>query len=268
MADGLQYARGGNKPVLATAVRLRQRRFDRAAEAGFDPTAARAVAGLRLPNEGIYMAPEDIQMIDATGLSLAEERSTPLDDLENVVALHQSRVFRFLLATLRDRDAAETLTQETFLRAWNARGSFREDCSLATWLIRIALNLARDHTRTGRFRFWKRVSASAVDVAEVAASIPNREETAEERLIAQQQVAGIWESVAGLSARQRTIFLLRFLEEMEIPDIASATGMPLGTVKSHLYRALAIVRAQHDAASHGATPRIPAPSHGRRRNDN
>lgn len=200
-------------------------------------------------------------MIDTTALSLdSGARANPLDDLESVVALYQSRVFRFLLATLRDRDAAETLTQETFLRAWNARESYREDCSLATWLIRIALNLARDHTRTGRFRFWKRASANAVDAAEVAASVPNREGSAEAHLIAQQQVASIWKTVGGLSTRQRSIFLLRFLEEMEIPQIALVTGLPLGTVKSHLYRALGAVRAQHSTPSndntfHGCTPK-------------
>ena len=207
----------------------------------------------------MHMGHEGVRMFPSTSLSLGSEaRATPLDDLENVVALYQPRVFRFLLATLRDRDAAETLTQETFLRAWSARASFREDCSLATWLIRIALNLARDHTRTGRFRFWKRVSASAVDVADVAASVPAHDRSAEAQLIAQQQVAGIWATVAGLSARQRSIFLLRFLEEMEIPEIATVTGLPLGTVKSHLYRALAVIRAQHNSAS-GAAPRSSTP---------
>jgi len=199
------------------------------------------------------MAQEDIQAFPSTDLTLgahAGARATPLDDLESVIALYQPRVFRFLLAQLRDRDAAETLTQETFLRAWTARASFREDCSVATWLIRIALNLARDHTRTGRFRFWKHLSASAVDVAEVAASLPDREVSAEARLIAQQQVALIWQTVASLSERQRTVFLLRFLEEMEIPEIATVTGLPLGTVKSHLYRALHIIRTQHSTAAH------------------
>ena len=196
------------------------------------------------------MAPEDIQTFPSTSLTLgAGARATPLDDLESVVALHQPRVFRFLLAQLRDRDAAETLTQETFLRAWSARSSFREDCSIGTWLIRIALNLARDHTRTGRFRFWKHVSTNAVDVADVAASVPNREGSAEMHLIAQEQVKRIWETVAGLTERQRTIFLLRFLEEMEIPEIAEVTGLPLGTVKSHLYRALNIVRTHHTTQS-------------------
>jgi RNA polymerase sigma-70 factor (ECF subfamily) len=176
-------------------------------------------------------------------------RATPLDDLAQVVAQYQPRVFRFLLATLRDRDAAETLTQETFLRAWSARATFRNDCAVSTWLIRIALNLARDHTRTGRFRFWKHLHASAVDVSEVAASLPNREACAESHLIAQQQVAQIWETVGTLSARQRTVFLLRFLEEMEIPEIVAVTGLPMGTVKSHLYRALHIVRTRHNPDS-------------------
>jgi RNA polymerase sigma-70 factor, ECF subfamily len=193
------------------------------------------------------MVPENTQTFPPSSLTLdAGARTTPLDDLETVVALYQPRVFRFLLANLRDRDAAETLTQETFLRAWSARASFRSDCAVSTWLIRIALNLARDHTRTGRFRFWKHLSASAVDVAEVAASIPNREATAESHLIAQQQVAEIWQTVGDLSPRQRTVFLLRFLEEMEIPEIVAVTGMPMGTVKSHLYRALNIVRTRHN----------------------
>jgi RNA polymerase sigma-70 factor (ECF subfamily) len=190
--------------------------------------------------------PENIQTLPTSSLTLGTGApATSLDDLETIVALYQPRVFRFLLANLRDRDAAETLTQETFLRAWSSRSCFREDCSIGTWLIRIALNLARDHTRTGRFRFWKHISTCAVDVNEVAASIPNRQGSAESQLIAQQQVKLIWETVAGLSNRQRTIFLLRFLEEMEIPEIASATGLPLGTVKSHLYRALNTIRARH-----------------------
>ena len=193
------------------------------------------------------MAPENIQTFPSTVMTLgAEAHASPLDDLDSVVALYRPRVFRYLLATLRDRDAAETLTQETFLRAWTARATFREDCSLPTWLIRIALNLARDHTRTGRFRFWKHISATAVDVDDVAASVPNREGSAESNLIARQQVALIWQTVAELSERQRTVFLLRFLEEMEIPEISEVTGLPLGTVKSHLYRALAVVRARHN----------------------
>lgn len=195
------------------------------------------------------MAPENIQMFSSAELSLAPPaRATPLDDIDGVVALYQPRVFRFLLGMLRDRDAAETLTQETFLRAWNARAGFREDCSIASWLMHIALNLARDHTRTGRFRFWKNVSASAVEASDIAGCLRSHESSAEAQLIARQQVEKVWDTVGTLSERQRSIFLLRFMEEMEIAEIASATGLPLGTVKSHLYRALATVRARQEHA--------------------
>ena len=204
------------------------------------------------------MMPDDIQTFASASLSLsAEARTTPLDDLESVVALYEPRVFRFLLVTLRDRDAAETLTQETFLRAWTARAQFRSDCSVSTWLIRIALNLARDHTRTNRFRFWKNVANTAVEISDIASSLPDHTGTAESSLIAREKVAQIWETVAELSDRQRSIFLLRFIEEMDIPEIAQVTGLPIGTVKSHLYRALAVVRARHTPA--GRTPSTSGP---------
>jgi RNA polymerase sigma-70 factor (ECF subfamily) len=58
-------------------------------------------------------------------------------------------------------------------------------------------------------------------------------------------MALIWKTVDELSPRQRSVFLLRFVEEMELPEIAAATGIPLSTVKSHLYRALATVRSRH-----------------------
>jgi RNA polymerase sigma-70 factor (ECF subfamily) len=174
--------------------------------------------------------------------------ATPFDDLESIVALYEPRIFRFLLTSLRDRDLALSLTQDTFLRAWTARASFRGDSSINTWLMRIALNLLRDHTRTNRFRFWKKAAASAVDVADVATHIPQPGSSAEARLIASEQLALIWDTVAELSSRQREIFLLRFVEGLEIPDIASVTGLPVSTVKSHLYRALGTIRNRHSGA--------------------
>jgi RNA polymerase sigma-70 factor (ECF subfamily) len=170
---------------------------------------------------------------------------TPFDNLAAVIETHRPRVFRFLFVSLRDSDLAETLTQETFLRAWNSRSSFRGDCSIATWLTRIALNLLRDHTRTQRFRFWRRAASSSIDAAEIAAFLPHPDSRPDSRLIASEQMTLIWKTVSGLSERQRTVFLLRFVDEMELPEIAVATGIPLSTVKSHLYRALAAIRARH-----------------------
>lgn len=184
--------------------------------------------------------------------SAAEALPTPFDDLAAVVEAHRPRIFRFLLASLRDSDLAETLTQETFLRAWNSRSAFRGDCSVATWLTRIALNLVRDHTRTNRFRFWKHVSAQAVDPAEIASFLPHPDSLADNRLIATEQVTRLWQVVSTLSPRQRTVFLLRFVEEMELSEISSVTGIPLNTVKSHLYRALGHLRGRLSEAAPSA----------------
>lgn len=175
-----------------------------------------------------------------------EAPATPLDDMDTIVATYEQRIFRFHLVSIRDRDVAQTLTQDTFVRAWSARSSFRGDCSISTWLMRIALNLVRDHTRTDRFRFWKRVSDTAVDVSDIASHVPHRDSSLESRLIASEQMTLVWESVAQLSERQRSIFLLRFLEELELSEIASITGLPISTVKTHLYRALATIRARHN----------------------
>lgn len=180
-----------------------------------------------------------------TELPSTETVATPFDDLDTIVATYEQRIFRFLLVSLRDRDAAQSLTQDTFLRAWAARASFRGDCAIFTWLMRIAVNLVRDHTRTNRFRFWKRAAASAIDVSEVAAHIPQPDSSLESRMIASEQMTLIWDSVASLSNRQRDIFLLRFVEDLSLSEIAAITHLPISTVKSHLYRALATVRARH-----------------------
>lgn len=173
------------------------------------------------------------------------DTAAPLESTEALHALYGPRIFRFLLANLRDRDLAQTLTQDTFVRAWAAREQFRGECAPATWLTRIALNLLRDHTRTHRFRFWQRAARTAVDAQTLAAHLPHPASSTESTLIAHQQLALIWQTLPTLSERQRTIFLLRFVEELELPEIAHITGLPLSTVKTHLYRALATIRAQH-----------------------
>jgi RNA polymerase sigma-70 factor (ECF subfamily) len=179
--------------------------------------------------------------------ALPEQEASPssLASIETLHELYGQRIFRFLLASSRDRDAAETLTQETFLRAWSARDQFRGDCSAATWLTRIALNLLRDHTRTNRFRFWRNVANTAVQADDLASHLPHPASSAESSFIAREQLAQVWDTVATLSERQRAVFLLRFVEELELADIAQITGLPISTVKTHLYRSLAAIRSRH-----------------------
>jgi RNA polymerase sigma-70 factor (ECF subfamily) len=186
------------------------------------------------------------QTLQPDEILLESEPSSPLESLDDIASLHalyEPRIFRLLLLSTRDRDLAQTLTQDTFLKVWSTRSQFRGECSIATWITRIALNLLRSHTRTETFRFWRR--ASTVDAADLTNTLPHNSRSAEALLIAQQSLAAVWESVAKLSPRQRSIFLLRYVEEFELSEISTAMNLPLPTVKTHLYRALDHVRAAH-----------------------
>ena len=164
-------------------------------------------------------------------------------DFAGVVSAYRPQIFRFLLASTRDLDLAETLTQDCFLKAHLNWGQFRGDSTAMTWLMRIAINLERDHWRNRRLRFWRLTQTNAVDLDEASEWLPSGERSAEQQLLAREQVKLVWKIVETLSGRQRTVFLLRYVEDMELSEIALSTGLREGTVKAHLSRALAKVRA-------------------------
>ena len=166
------------------------------------------------------------------------------EDFSRVVESHRPQIFRFLLASLRDVDLAETLTQECFLKAHRNWSRFRGDSSAMTWLMRIAINLQKDHWRNRRLQFWRNTRANAVDLDEASEWLPSGERTAEQQMLAQEQVAQVWKVVGRMSERQRTVFLLRYVDEQELSEIARATGLNEGTVKAHLSRAVGKVRAE------------------------
>jgi RNA polymerase sigma-70 factor, ECF subfamily len=169
-----------------------------------------------------------------------------LEDFDSLVRLHRPRIFRFMLASLRDRETAENLTQDCLVKAYKARGQFRGACSIGTWFMQIAANLIRDHEGNSRLKFWRRTLQAGVDLADVGDSIPDRQMSPEALALAKEQVTAIWNAAARLPSRQRTVFLLRFVEDMDLLEIAEVTGMKEGTVKAHLFRALQSVRARVD----------------------
>ena len=165
-------------------------------------------------------------------------------EFAQVVESHRLPIFRFLLASLRDVDLAETLTQECFLKAHRNWKHFRGESTAMTWLMRIAINLQKDYWRNRRIQFWRHTRTNAVDLDEASDWLPSGERTAEQQMLAKEQVKEVWRAVEGLSERQRTVFLLRYVEERELSEIAQAVGLSEGTVKAHLSRALGRVRAE------------------------
>jgi RNA polymerase sigma-70 factor (ECF subfamily) len=172
----------------------------------------------------------------------AEPALTELNDIEALDRIYRSRLLRFVAYSTNDLDLAETVVQDCLLKAYNARASFRGDCSVYTWLAHIALNLVRDHQRTQKFKFWRNVQKTAPDMSEMSSLLPSSQSSPENQILARERAKQVTVALDTLSINQRTVFLMRFIEEMDLQEICQATGMQLSTVKTHLHRAVKAIR--------------------------
>lgn len=189
--------------------------------------------------------------LDIIGATRQERAISELDDIDTLVRTHRARLLRFVTFSVGDADVAASIVQDCFLKAYNGRDQFRYDCSVSTWLTTIAVNLIRDHQRVKKLQFWRKVGKSSIDVMDAASFLPSSERSAESQLIARERAKAVAQALETLSERQRTVFLMRFSEEMELPEIAKATGMPINTVKTHMHRALKAVRERVGGTAHG-----------------
>ena len=169
----------------------------------------------------------------------AQHRIVTADNFDAVVRLYWPRIFRFAFASLRDRDAAESVAQDCFLKAYLGRQNFRGEASLQTWLMQIAANLVRDHARNRRAQFWRRTVSLPYMTSPADDGI-----SPERRTLIRERVDHVWLEAARLPERQQTVFKLRFVDELQLLEIAQLTGLTEGAVKVHLFRALRTVRAR------------------------
>jgi len=163
---------------------------------------------------------------------------------DGIVLANQQRIFRVLYALVRDRDTADTLTQECFLRAYRKRQTFRGEASVTTWLVRIATNLARDHARNRRVAFWRKLFAAQPDehADQRSTQIEDKAPSVERALLAQEQLKSVWAVMERLPRQQRTVFSMRFAGEMSLREIAEVMDLEVATVKAHLFRAVTAVK--------------------------
>ncbi len=154
-----------------------------------------------------------------------------LDDetFQKAVGDFKERIFLLLLRYVRNRDDALDLTQETFIRAYRSRESFRGDSGIYTWLYKIAVNLALNHKSRSHTSSLQSIedSPDLYDSASPADSVTNAE--------INKQVD---QAVSKLPARQRMVFVLRYYEEKSNAEIAKALGITEGAVKANYHQAI------------------------------
>ena len=163
--------------------------------------------------------------------TLARAQAGDASAFAALVRQHQSMVFSLALHTLRSRPAAEDLAQEVFLELYRSLGRLESAAHVTSWLRRVTTHRCIDEIRRRRVR-----PEHAMDtLPEQGASPRSRELFLEGRL---------QELVATLPARARMVVVLRYQEELDPAEIADTLGMPINTVKSHLRRSLAALRAR------------------------
>ena len=163
------------------------------------------------------------------------------DAFQALVIRHQRYVYNLAYRLLRDRNEAEDLAQEALLRAWRGLGSFRGEAKFTTWLYRIVTNLC--YNRLPGLR--REVMAAGVDDLGTLASPVDREPAAEAET--SEQRAWLHCQIAALPRKYQLVITLFYLQEFSYQEIAQVLGVPLGTVKTHLFRARERLKQQMQA---------------------
>jgi RNA polymerase sigma-70 factor (ECF subfamily) len=158
---------------------------------------------------------------------LARGRRDP-EALAELFRRHRDTVFRFAMARTGDSDLAHDITQELFLRLAGYRRPVFRRARFSTWLYRVTANITTD--------YWRRQRPGA--------EAPLEETTAATEAEASADLDRVLAVMATLPARQREVLHLRVLEQWSVEETAATLGITIGSVKTHLHRALGAVRTQ------------------------
>lgn len=155
-----------------------------------------------------------------------------------LVALHERFVYNLALRALGNADDAADTAQEAFVRAWLALPTFRQDSRFRTWLYRIVINLSINRMPRLRRELNDLTHDEMADIPEPAASSLDPLT----RLELQEQRTLLHHEIDRLPEQYRLLVSLRYQHELSYDEIAAMLGLPVGTVKTGLFRAKARLR--------------------------
>jgi RNA polymerase sigma-70 factor (ECF subfamily) len=165
------------------------------------------------------------------------------DAYRELLRRYQRPVFSLIYRMVRDRELAEDLAQETFVKVLNALDSYRPEYKFSSWIFKIANNAAIDHLRRRQLDTLsldgapqattpERVEATALQVA-------GGGESPLDELQARELGSAIEQAIGKLRPEYRACIILRHIEDRPYEEIAEILDLPLGTVKTYIHRARA-----------------------------
>lgn len=157
-----------------------------------------------------------------------------------LVRVHYRKIAHLVMRYVRDPHESLDVTQEVFLKAYLALAQFQARSSFFTWLFAIAVNTAKNHMQAKkRLRRTAGVDARAVD--EITERELWHDESPEKLLLRGELREGLIQALEGLPAKLRAVFILREIDLHSYDEIAKLVGCPIGTVRSRIFRARALV---------------------------
>lgn len=158
-----------------------------------------------------------------------------------LVRRYERPIFSLIYRMVRNREQAEDLSQETFVKALNAIESYRPEYKFSSWIFKIANNVSIDHLRRRELDTLSldgsphALTPEAIQAS--ALQLGDRQETALEELEAKELGGEIEAAIATLRPEYRSCILLRHVEGRPYEEIATMLDLPLGTVKTYIHRA-------------------------------
>lgn len=186
-----------------------------------------------------------------------------------LLQLHQTRLYNTCLRMVSNRDDAAELTQEVMLKIVQHIDEYRGGAELSTWMIRIAMNQSISHLRKRKVRRAVSLDGDARNGAFPAPDdqatalrarlADSRELSPDSRVEREETLERLRQAIAQLDDEYRAVLVLRDIDELDYGQIAEALGLPLGTVKSRLFRARLALRELMAKMERGGQASEPAP---------
>jgi RNA polymerase sigma-70 factor (ECF subfamily) len=167
-----------------------------------------------------------------------------------LVELHQDHVYNLAYRILQNPEEADDATQEVFVKVWQALAAFRGDAKFTTWLYRIVHNHCLNRLRAAKSS-PKTVSTEIYQddgdesAQDLLANLPgDKADDPGLQFESRERRQLIWQQVELLPAKYRSIITMYYVQEFAYEEIAAILEIPVGTVKTHLYRAKALLKAR------------------------
>jgi len=157
---------------------------------------------------------------------------------KEIVNRFYGKIFALVLRMVKNRQEAEDLTQETFIKAFNSLATFNSEYAFSTWLYKIAANTCIDHFRKKRLLTFPLDNPITMQDSEMQREYPDQQEPEpDNRLINKERTTMIEDAISSLPAKYRQVIILRHKRDKSYEEIAEELALPLGTVKVRIFRA-------------------------------